>query len=399
MKILRFLSLACALPASMAFGQCIPSAETDISIPFVAVDATDRITFETGLSSFTVYRSRNGAAEAAYTTPTVVETDVTNVPGQYWLLIDEDTTIASGNDFESYVVRITHASMVPVTRELCLSRSKISFGETLIVSAEGDANADVKEWLGTDAATPTAAGVPEVDITYVDGDAAAAVNFEAYTDGTTPQPTNMIQVSGDSAVADRIEAIHDGTCAAYPEHGAIRGIGCSAVSYTHATGVVVIDAAAAFADNALHNTLLMLCGNTSGCQGQIVSTNLLSGDALTLIAPLADNVEGEVLTYSLYATPQTSGILEELGLSSSLDTAITTINNIDDTTGNTANAVDDLSTDIAALPTPEDIVTAIQDSDGVPVTSFKNAAGDTCTLDDGISATAPKMTFTCVVAP
>ena len=54
-----------------------------------------------GLSTFVVYRSRNGAAAAAMTTPTVNETDATNMPGVYELLLDEDTTIAAGNTTES----------------------------------------------------------------------------------------------------------------------------------------------------------------------------------------------------------------------------------------------------------------------------------------------------------
>jgi len=40
----------------------IPSGTTDQYIYFVALDATDGVTRETGLSSFTVYRSRNGGA-------------------------------------------------------------------------------------------------------------------------------------------------------------------------------------------------------------------------------------------------------------------------------------------------------------------------------------------------
>ena len=67
----------------------IPSGSTNRYIYFVAVDATDLKTRETGLSGFTVYRSRNGAAAAAFTTPTVNETDATNMPGVYELLIDD----------------------------------------------------------------------------------------------------------------------------------------------------------------------------------------------------------------------------------------------------------------------------------------------------------------------
>ncbi len=100
----------------------IPSGVTDQYIYFVAVDVNDLKTRETGLSGFTVYRSRNGAAAAAFTTPTVNETDVTNMPGVYELLLDEDMDLAAGNDSEEVCLHITHASMAPVTRTFELYR-------------------------------------------------------------------------------------------------------------------------------------------------------------------------------------------------------------------------------------------------------------------------------------
>jgi len=94
----------------------IPSGVTDQSIYFVAVDSTDFTTRETGLSSFTVYRSRDGGTATAMTTPTVTELDATNMPGVYKLLLDEDMTITTGNAAEEMCFHITQASMAPVTR-------------------------------------------------------------------------------------------------------------------------------------------------------------------------------------------------------------------------------------------------------------------------------------------
>lgn len=113
----------------------IPSGITDQYVYFVAVDASDLKTRETGLSSFTVYRSRNGAAAVAMTTPTINETDASNMPGVYELLVDEDTTIDSGDDSQEMVFHITHAGMAPVTRVIELYRPKITAGETLAVSS------------------------------------------------------------------------------------------------------------------------------------------------------------------------------------------------------------------------------------------------------------------------
>lgn len=112
-----------------------PSGTTDQYIYFVAVDSTDLKTRETGLSSFTVYRARNGAAAAAYTTPTIAEVSSANMPGVYSLLLDEDMTIASGNKSEEVVLHITQASMAPVTLVYELYRPDVTEGETITVSS------------------------------------------------------------------------------------------------------------------------------------------------------------------------------------------------------------------------------------------------------------------------
>ena len=113
----------------------IPSGKTDQVIYFVAVDSTDLKTRETGLSSFTVYRSRNGGIATVYTTPTVTELSSSNMPGVYSLLIDEDTTIASGSDSEEYCLHITQASMAPVTRVIELYRRTVTSGDTIGTSS------------------------------------------------------------------------------------------------------------------------------------------------------------------------------------------------------------------------------------------------------------------------
>lgn len=113
----------------------IPSGKTDQLIYFVAVDSTDLKTRKTGLTSFTVYRSRNGGAATAYTTPTVTELSAANMPGVYALTVDEDTTIASTSDSEEYCVHITQASMAPVTRTIELYRRTTTTGETIAASS------------------------------------------------------------------------------------------------------------------------------------------------------------------------------------------------------------------------------------------------------------------------
>lgn len=118
-RLIPILCLLLALPA--AASDCIPSGTTDQYTYFVAVDSTDFTTRETGLSSFTVYRSRDGGAATAFTTPTINETSSANMPGVYELLLDEDMTIGASNTVEHMSVHITATGMAAVTKEFCIS--------------------------------------------------------------------------------------------------------------------------------------------------------------------------------------------------------------------------------------------------------------------------------------
>lgn len=144
----------------------IPSGVTDQYIYFVAVDATDLKTRKTGLSSFTVRRSRNGGASAAYTTPTINETDSSNMPGVYELLLDEDMTIDSGNDSEEVCLHITASGMAPVTRVFELYRRTASDGQTLTV-ASGIGSANVTQFGGSNGTFSS--GRPEVNASHISG--------------------------------------------------------------------------------------------------------------------------------------------------------------------------------------------------------------------------------------
>ncbi len=130
------------------------SGVTDQYVYFVAVDATDLKTRETGLSSFTVYRSRNGGTAAPFTTPTINETDSTNMPGVYELLLDEDMTVDSGDDSQEVALHITHAGMAPVTLSFELYRAKITAGNTLDVASTGEAGLDFNNVNLPDGAIP-----------------------------------------------------------------------------------------------------------------------------------------------------------------------------------------------------------------------------------------------------
>jgi hypothetical protein len=125
----------------------VPSGTVDQWIYLVAVDATDLVTRETGLASFTVYRSRNGGSATAMTTPTVTEVSSSNMPGVYKLLMDEDMTIDSGDDNQEMLFHISHAGMAPVDRIIELYRAKSTVGRTANVSTGGRIEANVEEVL------------------------------------------------------------------------------------------------------------------------------------------------------------------------------------------------------------------------------------------------------------
>lgn len=112
----------------------IPSGSTDRQLPFIAMDSVSGLR-KTGLSSFTVYRSRNGGTATVMTTPTIAEASAANMPGLYWLLVDEDTTIDSAHDEEEIVFYITATNMKPEYISAELFRPKATEGQTLTVAA------------------------------------------------------------------------------------------------------------------------------------------------------------------------------------------------------------------------------------------------------------------------
>ena len=146
MKRLMFVFLIVIVLALPSYAFRMAASETNQFVYFVAVDATDLKTRETGLNSFTVYYSINSGAGTVMTTPTVAETNQANMPGVYDLLIDEAgmTTLTAGDDTVELCLHITHAGMDPVTRVIEIYRPETTLGETLTVDA-GDGNADIKE--------------------------------------------------------------------------------------------------------------------------------------------------------------------------------------------------------------------------------------------------------------
>lgn len=168
----------------------IPSGKVDRHVAFVAVDPVDLKTRKTGLSGFTVYRTRNNGAVTAYTTPTVVEVSAGNAPGLYWLLVDEDTTIAASSDSEEYVVHITHASMRPVTHSIELYRRDTTSGRTLSIDASSRALADMDAIKTSAAAATTLSILNGSNVVYQGTVTGAATTTTSIDSGLTQADTD-----------------------------------------------------------------------------------------------------------------------------------------------------------------------------------------------------------------
>lgn len=261
----------------------IPSGKVDQSIYFIAVDATDYVTRETGLSGFTVQRSRNGAAEVAYTTPTVTQIDATNMPGVYALLVDEDTTIASGSDSEEMCLHITCTGMAPVTRTIELYRRDTTSGQTITV-ANGAADADIERIQGTVVNTPTVAGVLEVDVTHFNGTAgtfsagrpevntthAAGTAWNSGAIGAATLATDTITNAKIAADAIGASEIADGAIdrLTFAVDTGLRSIR-SGTAQAGAAGTITLDASAAATTDFYAGCIIYTTGGTGVGQHRI----------------------------------------------------------------------------------------------------------------------------------
>lgn len=104
---------------------------------FMAYDEDDLSTPLTGLTDFSVYYTKNGGTPVLMTTPTVVEASNVNLPGEYWLTLDEGTTITSGYRTEEvvYTVKATGMGDWKIQVELFTPETKFQLDE--LYAADG----------------------------------------------------------------------------------------------------------------------------------------------------------------------------------------------------------------------------------------------------------------------
>jgi len=278
----------------------IPSGTTDQYIYFVAVDSTDFTSRETGFSSFTVYRSRNGAASSVMTTPTINETDVTNMPGVYELLLDEDMTLAAGNDSEEMVFHITHAGMAPVTRTIELYRPKITIGNTLDVTATGAAGID---WGNVENPT-TAVDLSGTDIQLCD-------TITTYTGNTVQTGDTYALANGATGfaaidtVVDAIKVKTDFLPSATA--GAAGGV---FIAGTNAATTITTGLTTTFTGN-LTGSVGSVTGAVGSVTGAVGSVTGAVGSVTGAVGSVAGNVDGNVSGTVILADASSDAILAD----------------------------------------------------------------------------------------
>lgn len=147
------------------------------------------------------------AATSAWSTGGFKEIDATNMPGLYRL--DLPNAVIAGSKGRAVTLYLQGAtSMAPCLLEIELtSIDNQSTGFGLV-----NASANVVQWNSAAVIAPNAAGVPVVDITYINGSSVAAVNLNKTTlnigrgtvsgsPTTTSIPTSAFSLAGASTVS------------------------------------------------------------------------------------------------------------------------------------------------------------------------------------------------------
>lgn len=385
----------------------IPSGVTDQYIYFVAVDATDLKTRETGLSAFTVRRSRNGAASAAYTTPTVNETDSSNMPGVYELLLDEDMTIDSGDQSQEVCLHITCTGMAPVTRVFELYRPDVTAGETLTVGS-GIASADVVEWLGS---TPnalisgrvdTTVGAMQTGVLTATVFAAAAIDNAAIAADAIGSSELAATAASEIATAVRTEL-----AAELALIDAAISSRLASASYT-APDNTTISAIAGYLDTEVAAILAAVDTEVAA----IVSTLGAAGAGLTAVpwnATWDAEVQSEVADALAAYDPPTKAELDAAVAPLALEATLAATDLVVDATKVVADAIkaktDNLPTDpadqsliiaatdaiitaIDAVPTNAELATALAAADDAVLAAISTLSGAVATVDTVVDALA-----------
>lgn len=183
----------------------IPASST-IYIPFHTFDSNGASITLTGLAVTDIEIYKNGSvtqrsSDAGYVLLDTDGIDFDGITGLHGISIDlSDNTdagfYAAGNFY-----------MVAVASVTVDTRTVNFWAATFFI---GPVAANVTQWLGTAAATPTVAGVPEVDVTLLNGVSQSLLDLVDFADAGYEPGTNGVKVESLNAQAQAdVEAIVD----------------------------------------------------------------------------------------------------------------------------------------------------------------------------------------------
>jgi hypothetical protein len=277
-----------------------------IFFPFQTFNSSGASVTLTGLAvtDIEVYKGASmtqRSSDAGYALVDTDGIDIDTITGIHGFTIDtSDNTdagfYAAGSDYTVVISAVTVDSQTVnfiAGRFSILNRAAnvTHFGGTAGTFSGGRPEVNVSHWLGTAAATPTTAGVPEVDITFIAG---AAVST------TTAQlGVNVVQISGDAAAADNVETTFDDTAGPVrwqliSDQGTLQAVG--------STSSVTLAATASAEDDVYNGQTIHFPTATLGSkQSTFVSDYNGTTKVATLSPALAVALTGTV-TYKIGAT-------------------------------------------------------------------------------------------------
>jgi hypothetical protein len=251
------------------------AGSTDVSVVIRIIDSTDG-TPETGVvfntSGIDLEYRREGAAstditEATLAALTTAHTDggFLHIGNGYYRLDLPDAACASG--VAGVLVHGTVTGMVVIGCYIDLDPVPADVRQWLGTAAAtptvaGVPEVDVTHWIGTAAATPTVAGVPEVDITHFGGTAGTFASGIPQASLTTSAINGVADQVWDEAASGHVAGGSFGQAS-----NIIRANTAQAGDATHIT----LDASASATNDFYNNQKIFITAGTGAGQGRIIS--------------------------------------------------------------------------------------------------------------------------------
>lgn len=269
---------------------------TSVVVPFgPMVDATDGVTLEAGLATAMdnattgLRLKKNGAAFVDRNDATAPAYDAMGV---YNITLDATDTGTLGT---LRVVFEESATCVPHWEDFMVIPAN---AYDALVGGTDVLNADVTQWLGTAVATPTTAGVPEVDTTHVGGTLQTAGDIPALVT-TVDTVVDGIQADLDNGT-DGLGAIKADTAAVKTKTDFLPSATAGAaggvfIAGTNAATVVTTSFTTTFTGNLTGSVGGNVDGNVAGSVGSLVGHTVQTGDNFARLgAPAGASVSADI---------------------------------------------------------------------------------------------------------